>query len=62
MTETVENWRDYVFANQRPRILPLPHPSWRNTGWLKKNPWFEADLLPVLRQHVDSLIRETNFG
>jgi uracil-DNA glycosylase len=62
MTETVANWRDYVFANQGPRILPLPHPSWRNTGWLKKNPWFEADLLPVLRQHVDSLIRETNFG
>ncbi|CDZ29302.1 Uracil-DNA glycosylase [Neorhizobium galegae bv. officinalis] len=62
MTETVQKWRDYVFANQGPRILPLPHPSWRNTGWLKKNPWFEADLLPVLRQHVDSLIRETNFG
>jgi uracil-DNA glycosylase len=29
--------------------LPLPHPSWRNTGWLRKNPWFEADILPVLR-------------
>lgn len=53
MTETVAAWRDYYFANQGPRILPLPHPSWRNTGWLRKNPWFEADVLPVLRQDVD---------
>lgn len=62
MTETAQNWREYFFANEGPRILTLPHPSWRNTGWLKKNPWFEADVLPVLRQHVDSLIRETKFG
>lgn len=62
MTETVQAWREYYFANEGPRILPLPHPSWRNTGWLKKNPWFEADVLPVLRQHVDSLIRGTIFG
>lgn len=62
MTETVENWREYLLANEAPRVLPLPHPSWRNTGWLKKNPWFEDDVLPVLRQHVDSLIRGTNFG
>lgn len=61
-TETVKNWRDYFFVNDGPRILPLPHPSWRNTGWLKKNPWFEEDVLPVLRQHVDSLIRETKFA
>ncbi|WP_105372579.1 uracil-DNA glycosylase family protein [Neorhizobium huautlense] len=57
MTETVANWREYFFANEGPRILPLPHPSWRNTGWLRKNPWFEAEILPVLRQNVDSLIR-----
>jgi len=62
MTETAQAWREYYFANEGPRILPLPHPSWRNTGWLKKNPWFEADVLPVLRQHVDSLIRGTIFG
>jgi len=62
MTETVRNWREHFFVNQGPRVLPLPHPSWRNTGWLKKNPWFEEDVLPVLRQHVDSLIRGTNFG
>lgn len=33
-------------------VFPLPHPSWRNTGWLKRNPWFEADLLPDLRAAV----------
>ena len=53
MTETVASWRDYYFTNQGPRVLPLPHPSWRNTGWLRKNPWFEAEVLPVLRQDVD---------
>lgn len=57
MTETVGNWREYYFANHSPRILPLPHPSWRNTGWLKRNPWFETDVLPVLKQDVDRLIR-----
>lgn len=62
MTETVRNWRDYFLVNDGPRILPLPHPSWRNSGWLKTNPWFEQDVLPVLRQAVDSLIRGKNFG
>nr|CAD6414033.1 uracil-DNA glycosylase [Rhizobium sp. Q54] len=57
MTETVRNWRDYLLANRGPRILPLPHPSWRNTGWLKRNPWFEADVLPVLKRHVEILTR-----
>jgi uracil-DNA glycosylase len=49
MTETVKAWREYIDDG----FLPLPHPSWRNTGWLKKNPWFEADLLPVLRKAVN---------
>ncbi|UXS09483.1 uracil-DNA glycosylase family protein [Agrobacterium tumefaciens] len=53
MTETVQNWRSYLHANSGPGIFPLPHPSWRNTGWLKKNPWFAEELLPVLRQHVE---------
>lgn len=48
MTETVKAWRAY----QPDGLLPLPHPSWRNTGWLKKNPWFEKDILPVLRAAV----------
>lgn len=50
MTETVEAWREYIDEG----YLPLPHPSWRNTGWLKKNPWFEADVLPVLRATTGS--------
>lgn len=50
LTATVEQWREYG-----PDIIPLPHPSWRNTGWLKKNPWFEADVLPTLRQRVAEL-------
>jgi uracil-DNA glycosylase len=62
MTETVKNWRQYFLANEGPRVLPLPHPSWRNTGWLRKNPWFEAEVIPVLRHHVDSLVRGTNFA
>jgi uracil-DNA glycosylase len=51
MTETVRAWRDY-----RPEFLPLPHPSWRNTGWLKKNPWFEKELVPVLRRQTGAII------
>lgn len=51
LTETVAAWRDYGAS-----AIPLPHPSWRNTGWLKKNPWFERDVLPVLQQRVRSLI------
>jgi len=47
MTETVRAWRDYG-----PHLVPLPHPSWRNNAWLKKNPWFEAELLPELRARV----------
>ncbi len=47
LTETVRSYRDYL-----PGVIPLPHPSWRNTGWIARNPWFEADLLPVLRREV----------
>ena len=47
MTETVRAWKDYT-----PRYLPLPHPSWRNNAWLKKNPWFSSELLPYLRRRV----------
>lgn len=47
MTATVRAWREYA-----PRFMPLPHPSWRNNAWLKKNPWFENELLPDLRQRV----------
>ena len=51
MTETVRAWREYA-----PACLPLPHPSWRNTGWLKRNPWFEAEVTPYLRQRVQEML------
>ncbi len=47
LTQTVAQWRDHA-----PGVFVLPHPSWRNTGWLGKNPWFAAELLPVLRARV----------
>jgi uracil-DNA glycosylase len=58
LTETVRRWRDLLGNPQKPRILPLPHPSWRNNGWLKKNPWFEAELLPVLQAEIHTLLRQ----
>ena len=51
VTETVEAWRDHL-----PAAMPLPHPSWRNTGWLKRHPWFEAEVIPWLRSRVAGLI------
>jgi uracil-DNA glycosylase len=53
MTETVRAWREYT-----PRYIPMPHPSWRNTGWLKKNPWFADELLPYLRRRVRRLLAD----
>lgn len=47
LTETVRTWREYGTS-----VIPLPHPSWRTTGLARKNPWFEADLLPDLRARV----------
>lgn len=51
MTETVRAWRDYL-----PAFLPLPHPSWRNTGWLKRNPWFDQEVKPYLRRKVQDIL------
>ena len=51
VTATVHAWREFL-----PEFLPLPHPSWRNTGWLKHNPWFEAEVLPALRRSVEDLV------
>jgi len=51
MTDTVRAWRDYG-----PKFLPLPHPSWRNNAWIKKNPWFEAELVPHLRARVSRIV------
>lgn len=51
VTDTVAGWRAHA-----PEVFPLPHPSWRNTAWLKRNPWFETELLPVLRDRVAQVL------
>ncbi len=53
VTDTVAAWRDTA-----PQIFPLPHPSWRNTGWLKKNPWFEVEVLPRMRAAVKEVLND----
>nr|MBA2239576.1 uracil-DNA glycosylase family protein [Lysobacter sp.] len=50
LTATVRAWRGYF-----PRAVPLPHPSPRNVAWFKANPWFEAEVLPSLRERVCDL-------
>ncbi|MCJ7598375.1 MAG: uracil-DNA glycosylase family protein [Methyloceanibacter sp.] len=56
---TMLGWRQHLKRKTQPRVLPLPHPSWRNNGWLRRNPWFEEELLPVLRREVRRLVRQT---
>ena len=53
MTETIRDWPSYL-----PQFFPLPHPSWRNIAWLRRNPWFEAETLPALRGVVHPLLRK----
>ena len=53
LTETVRAWRDYWPAN-----LPLPHPSPRNNIWLRRNGWFEDEVVPRLRRRVRELVRQ----
>jgi uracil-DNA glycosylase len=56
LTETVGNWRAILEGSTATRLFALPHPSWRNNAWLKKHPWFERELLPVLRADVRHLL------
>lgn len=52
LTETVAAWRTVLAARASPAVFVLPHPSWRNSGWLKRHPWFEVDIVPALRRAV----------
>ena len=52
VTQTVQDWRA-----RAPHVFALPHPSWRNTGWIKKNPWFEIETLPALRARVQEVLK-----
>jgi uracil-DNA glycosylase len=56
LSATVADWRAILARPGRQRVLPLPHPSWRNNAWLKRNPWFEDELVPVLRDEVARLV------
>lgn len=51
VTDTVAAWREFA-----PSFIPLPHPSWRNNAWLKRHPWFEDDLLPMLQCNMKLLL------
>ncbi len=53
LTETVRAWRDYA-----PRHIPLPHPSWRNNSWIKRNPWFAEEVLPALQARVSTILQK----
>jgi uracil-DNA glycosylase len=51
LTETVRLWRSFL-----PAFWPVPHPSWRCNGWLKRNSWFEAEVVPSLQEHVREVL------
>ncbi len=53
MTAVVAGWREHW-----PAVVPLPHPSPRNNRWLRRNPWFEAELLPALRERVAAVLAD----
>ncbi|MEM7091770.1 MAG: uracil-DNA glycosylase family protein [Actinomycetota bacterium] len=53
LTETVANFAEYL-----PSQVVLPHPSPRNRHWLTKNPWFEAETLPAVRQRIDAFVSD----
>ncbi len=56
LTQTVRNWEAYW-----PKALPLPHPSPRNNIWLKKNPWFEIEVVPRLQKRIAALLNENSL-
>jgi uracil-DNA glycosylase len=54
--QTVRLWRQVYRADTSLRVFPLPHPSWHNNRWLKRNPWFESDMLPVLQADIRDVL------
>lgn len=52
VAQTVADWRVHAAKG----VWPLPHPSWRNSGWLRRNPWFDAELVPALRVAVAAVL------
>lgn len=58
LTDIVAAWAEIAAATHPRTIMALPHPSWRNNAWLKRHPWFEAELLPDLRRRIGALLAE----
>jgi uracil-DNA glycosylase len=54
LTETVRAWREYVGTG----VMPLPHPSPRNTGWFVHQPWFEREAVPALQERIRGILQE----
>lgn len=54
VAQTVADWRGLSARG----MFPLPHPSWRNTAWVKRNPWFSDEVLPALRARVTAVMEE----
>ncbi len=52
LAEAMADWRGHAAAG----VFPLPHPSWRNTAWLQRNPWFDAELVPELRARIRAVM------
>lgn len=61
LTDTVRNWQDLIATPNKAGqiIFPLPHPSRRNSGWLKRNPWFNAEVVPVLQQKIRHILENS---
>lgn len=58
LSDTVADWRRILARDTRPFVLPLPHPSWRNSAWLKQRPWFVAEVVPELRRRVSERLSD----
>ncbi|MEM9784191.1 MAG: uracil-DNA glycosylase family protein [Pseudomonadota bacterium] len=56
VTARVAAMRAVLAAGEAPAVVALPHPSWRNTAWLKRNPWFEAEVVPWLKARIATLV------
>ncbi|MEM9330702.1 MAG: uracil-DNA glycosylase family protein [Pseudomonadota bacterium] len=57
LTATVKNWKAISAITDGVKSIPLPHPSWRNNAWIKKNPWFSSELLPFLRGEIQASLQ-----
>jgi uracil-DNA glycosylase len=53
VAQAVAGWRGHA-----PAVWPLPHPSWRTGGWMRRNPWVEAELLPALRAALAEVLSD----